>query len=224
MASSEVFRLIYETLYGFFGHQDWWPADTPFEVLVGAVLTQNTNWNNVEKALLNLKNQDCLTPSALAQIEETRLQGMIRPAGYFRQKSSRLKNIAHWVVEKCGDDRQLTELMSHNKSTLREELLGLKGIGPETADSILLYALQKPVFVVDAYTARVLGRHGLIFPESGYEEIQMECESNLPEDIALYSDFHAQIVELGKRFCKKSQPRCDQCPLPPVIGEPELIF
>ncbi len=213
---------IYKALRARFGHRRWWPAETPFEVLTGAVLTQNTSWNNVETAISGLRRAGCMTPAAMAAMPQGEFQELIRPAGYYRQKAARLKRIAGWVEAKCGDDVDMCALAAVDTGVLREDLLGLKGIGPETADSILLYALKRPVFVVDAYTARVLGRHGLISPQSGYHEIQAECEANLPHDVDIFSDYHAQLVELGKRYCKRTEPRCNDCPLQPVLGTAEI--
>ena len=222
MNLSSSYLQIYEALKERFGYQHWWPARTPFEVCVGAVLTQNTNWANVEKAISNLGKADCLSPARIAAVPESRLRELIRPAGYFRQKSQRLKRMACWVVEICGDDARLDALAQRDPGSLRASLLELRGIGPETADSILLYALNRPVFVVDAYTARILGRHGLISPESGYDEIQAELEAALPHDPALFGDFHAQLVRLGKECCRKTAPRCGECPLEPLLGAGEV--
>ncbi len=222
MHPDNIYLLIYSTLREEFGHLGWWPAQTPFEIVAGAVLTQNTSWKNVEKAVGNLRNAGRLTPARMDAAEEVELQQLIRPAGYYRQKSRRLKTIASWIMETCGDDVHLRALADTGAHTLREDLLQIKGIGPETADSIILYALNKPVFVVDAYTARILGRHGLIAPESGYGEIQAELESGLPRDAELFGDFHAQLVELGKRFCKKTAPKCSECPLKPLLGKGEV--
>ena len=214
---------IYQTLLGAFGHRGWWPGETPFEVMVGAVLTQNTNWLNVEKAIANLKQADKLTAHKLAGLDPTELQGLIRPAGYFRQKAPRLVRLARWVSAHGATDREAVEALQQAPTdALRRELLSLNGVGPETADSILLYALGKPVFVVDAYTVRVLARHELICPDVGYDEAQEFFESRLPRDVDLWKDYHAQLVEVGKRFCRRRSPRCGECPLRAALGAPAL--
>lgn len=222
MNDTNVYMRLYDALLGGFGHQGWWPAETPFEVLTGAVLTQNTSWSNVEKAIANLRLAGCLSPAKMVSAGERRLQELIRPSGYWRQKTARLMLIALWVDERCGDDVQMEALTGSDTAGLRKELLGLKGIGPETADSILLYAFGRPVFVVDAYTARVLGRHGLLPEACGYEDIRSEFEENLPCDVELFRDFHAQMVNLGKRFCRRNSPLCGECPLTVVLGMPEI--
>ncbi len=222
MHEDNDFMALYSVLLNEFGHRSWWPAETPFEVTIGAILTQNTNWANVEAAIANLKAAHCLSAQRIVAIDLKELQKLVRPAGYFRQKAKRLKILSEWIYEKCDDDVNLDNLKGMTLDFIREELLSLKGIGPETADSILLYALHKPVFVVDAYTARILGRHGLIFPDSGYDDIQVEITAHLPEDVDLFSDYHAQFVELGKRFCKKSRPRCEKCPVAVVLGQPDF--
>lgn len=221
---SNDFVEIYRTLRECFGYQDWWPARTAFEVMVGAILTQNTNWNNVEKAIENLRDADRLTADAIAGVDAEELQDLIRPAGYFRQKSARLIRLARWVEQNCDPaDQGLTALKEWPQYELRRELLNINGIGPETADSILLYALDKLVFVIDTYTVRVFGRHELIEADLPYQELQEEFHYRLPDDLDLYRDFHAQIVELGKRNCTKRSPSCGSCPLRPLLGEPVLI-
>jgi endonuclease-3 related protein len=207
---AEQLKEIYDLLYKRFGPQDWWPGDTPFEVIVGAILTQNTNWTNVEKAITNIKNAGLLTPEKLHHIDIKRIAELIRPAGYFNIKAKRLKNFLDWFFENY--DGKLVNLEKVRTSDLREQLLSVKGIGPETADSILLYALNRPVFVVDAYTARVCARHHLIDEGADYHSIQETFESNLPCDIQLFNEFHALIVNLGKNYCKPT-PKCDICPL-----------
>ena len=176
---------IYNLLYKWYGPQHWWPGETIFEIIVGAILTQNTNWKNVEKAINNLKNANCLTPERLNSLQIEKLAEFIRPAGYFNIKTQRLKNFLDWLFEKYnGCLETLSELPP---STLREQLLAIKGIGPETADSICLYAFQKPIFVVDAYTARVFGRHGMIEPGSGYEQIQESFHAELEPNVCLFN-------------------------------------
>lgn len=203
---------IYTALLDHFGPQHWWPGETPFEVMVGAVLTQNTNWTNVSRAIGNLREENLLSLAALASLPEAVLAEKIRPSGYFNLKARRLKNLLVLVSqeEPAGD---LDRFFSLETISLREKLLSVKGIGPETADSILLYAAQKPVFVVDAYTYRMLTRHGLIGEETDYVEMQELFMDNLPADVKLFNEFHALIVRLGKEYCKKSMPRCQLCPL-----------
>ncbi len=199
---------IYERLVDFFGHQHWWPAESEFEICVGAILTQNTNWKNVEKAIESLKKSNLMDPKLIASMDTERIAELIKPSGFYRQKAKRLKNFCEWLVDIGGLDR-LRELPLE---IARSELLKLKGIGLETADSILLYALGKPIFVVDAYTYRVLTRHSLIDEDADYHSIQELFMSNLPNDVELFKDYHALLVVLGKRFCKK-KPLCENCPL-----------
>ena len=203
---SEQLKEIYDLLFGRFGPQDWWPGDTPFEVIVGAILTQNTNWTNVEKAITNLKNAKALSPDRLHLLDIKKLAELIRPAGYFNIKAKRLKNFLDWFFEEyCGELKNLEKVRTPE---LREQLLSVRGIGPETADSILLYALSRPVFVVDAYTARICSRHHLIDEGADYHQIQEMFESNLASDIQLFNEYHALLVHLGKDFCKPT-PKCE---------------
>jgi len=201
---------IYEALLGHFGRQGWWPGESGFEMMVGAVLTQNTNWGNVEKAVANLKKAGCLSPAVIDRMGPKELAELIRPAGYFNIKAKRLKNLVGWF---CQEYQGSTELLAGlSVARLREELLSINGIGPETADSIILYALAKPTFVVDTYTCRVLVRHGFIEAECGYEEVKDFCESHLPAEVALYNEFHALLVAAGKNHCKV-RAQCLHCPL-----------
>jgi endonuclease III related protein len=213
MTNNDILTTIYDILLKRFGPQDWWPGDTPFEVIVGAILTQNTNWTNVEKAIINIKNARLLTPEKLHHLDITKLAALIRPAGYFNIKAKRLKNFLDWFFENYSG--KIGNLGNVRTAELREQLLSVKGIGPETADSILLYALNRPVFVVDAYTARICARHQLIDEGADYHGIQEIFESNLPCDIQLFNEFHALIVNLGKDFCKP-KPKCEECPLNPL--------
>jgi endonuclease-3 related protein len=208
--SSYRLKRIYNLLYKRFGPQDWWPGDTPFEVIIGAILTQNTNWSNVEKAITNLKYAKVLTPEKLHRLDIKKLASLIRPAGYFNIKAARLKSFLDWFFDNYQG--KLARLKKIPTDVLRRELLGVKGIGPETADSILLYALDCPVFVVDAYTARVCSRHRLINKNADYHRIQELFESNLPKDVAMFNEYHALLVRVGKEFCRTT-PRCDDCPL-----------
>ena len=201
---------IYEHLYDRYGPQDWWPGQDCFEIIVGAILTQNTNWKNVEKAITNLNEKGCLSPVKLGAMSAEEIAPLIRPAGYFNLKTQRLKNFLNWLFEK--HDGCLEALQAMSPSTLRENLLSIKGIGPETADSICLYAFDKPVFVVDAYTARIFGRHGMLEPGCGYHDIQELFHCGLDKDVTLFNEYHALIVQLGKEHCKR-KPVCAGCPL-----------
>jgi len=207
----------YAVLQATFGHRNWWPADTPFEVCVGAVLTQNTAWKNVVKAIDNLKRASALDPFVIYRAPVDELAQLITPAGYYNVKAARLRNlIAHIVEYHLGD---LDSLFSAPVAPLREELLSIKGVGKETADSIILYAAEKPIFVVDAYTKRVLERHGLIPAKADYDSVQRLFHSNLPLDVALFNDFHAQFVAVGHHYCKK-RPLCEICPLQKFLPVP----
>lgn len=255
-------RKIYNRLYAAFGPRHWWPGDTPFEVMVGAVLTQNTAWTNVEKAIENLKREQVLKPRAILSLSSSRLARLLKPAGYFRVKTRRLKSYVRYYVDRHGANPRKMAAVPLDR--LRAELLGVHGIGPETADSILLYALGKPVFVVDAYTHRIFQRHGWLRagrersvlptpaategritwhglraggersvppttatrdgrikkhgspPKTSYDELQNLFMNNLKSDAALYNEFHALIVNVGKDYCK-SRPRCESCPLAPLL-------
>jgi endonuclease-3 related protein len=207
---SEQLTEIYQILFERFGPQNWWPGQTQFEIVTGAILTQNTNWANVEKAIANLKSADCLTPEKLHNLDHSQLAELIRPAGYFNIKAKRLKSFLNWLFENY--DGRLADLEAINTYQLREELLSIKGIGPETADSILLYAFGRPIFVVDAYTARVAVRHHLIEPDAGYGQLQDLFQSNLRQDVRQFNEYHALLVQLGKNFCKP-KPKCPACPL-----------
>ena len=200
---------IYQLLFDRFGPQHWWPGQTQFEIITGAILTQNTNWTNVEKAIVNLKSADCLTPEGLYHLDVTKLAELIRPAGYYNIKTKRLKNFLNWLFENY--EGRLTNLETIDTNQLRCELLAVKGIGFETADSILLYAFERPVFVVDAYTARIAFRHQLIEPEANYEQLRELFQSNLPEDTQLFNEYHALLVKVGKEFCK-TKAKCSGCP------------
>jgi endonuclease-3 related protein len=202
---------MYRRLLAAFGPQHWWPGETPFEVLVGAVLTQNTNWGNVERAINNLKTGGWLSLTALRALELDQLADLIRPAGYFNLKARRLMNLLDLLARDFGSD--IKSLCSLPLERARAALLSSKGVGPETADSILLYAGNLPSFVVDAYTFRVLGRHGLAEPGLDYHGLRARFMDNLPAQAALYNEYHALLVRLGKEHCKKGQPRCAGCPL-----------
>ena len=210
LMTSEKLNEIYQLLWDFFGSQDWWPGDGQFEIIVGAILTQNTSWTNVEKAIANLKSADCLSPDELHNMEASQLAELIRPAGYFNIKAKRLKAFLDWLFENYGG--RTGNLESVNTNQLRGELLSVKGIGPETADSILLYALNREVFVVDTYTARIAVRHELIEGGADYEQLQFLFESNLPPDVQLFNEYHALLVRVGKEYCKPKA-KCSDCPL-----------
>ncbi len=201
---------IYETLYKAFGPQYWWPGETPFEIAVGAILTQNTNWGNVERAIDNLKNHKTFSARGLHKMQNKRLALLIKPAGYFNVKTKRLKEFLNFLINHYrGSMRRMKAEDTHR---LREILLHINGIGPETADSILLYALEKPVFVIDAYTKRIMQRHGLVSERAAYHEMQDLFHENLPKDTKLFNEYHALFVKLGKDYCK-TKPRCEGCPL-----------
>jgi endonuclease III related protein len=193
------------------GPMHWWPAQTPFEVIVGAILTQSTAWANVERAIANLHTAKALTPGAMGRISIARLAALVRPSGYFRQKAKKLKAFVRFLKTEYGGS--LKRMFETPTAELREKLLAVHGIGPETADSILLYAGSHPVFVVDAYTHRIFGRHGLFNGKPDYERVRAFVESSIPQDPALFNEFHALIVNTGKNWCRKSAPRCDGCPL-----------
>ncbi len=204
-------KRVYKKLYSIFGRQYWWPADSAFEVMVGAILTQSTSWANVEKAILNLKKHKALSSRRLRTISLSRLALLIRPAGYYNIKAARLKNFADFFHKQYKAD--ISKMRSANTGILRQQLLSVNGIGPETADSILLYALDKPVFVVDAYTKRILSRHGFIKDNYGYSQVQDLFMKNLKRDAKLFNEYHALLVRLGKDYCKKNKVKCEVCPL-----------
>lgn len=196
-------RIYFDILLRHYGPRQWWPADSPFEVVVGAVLTQNTAWTNVEKAIDNLKRARLLDPELIRDVDIHRLADVIRPSGYYNLKAKRLKAVVAWWLK--HDPKAPTDV-------LRAQLLDTYGVGPETADSILLYALRRPSFVVDAYTKRILTRHGLAPEDVDYAGMKRLFEAELPEDVGLYNEFHALIVEAGKRHCGTSA-ACEGCPL-----------
>ena len=201
---------IYHKLYHAFGPQHWWPGDSPFEIAVGAILTQNTNWVNVEKAVENLKRKMVLNATSIHELKTEKLASFIKPAGYFNVKAKRLKAFIHFLIY---DYHGSMKRMKHEKTdTLRKKLLHVHGIGPETADSILLYALDKPVFVIDAYTKRSLSRHNIINHDESYERIQDLFHTTLKRDSELFNEYHALFVRLGKTYCK-TEPMCNGCPL-----------
>jgi endonuclease-3 related protein len=228
----------YKLMRARFGHQHWWPGETPFEVCVGAILTQNTAWTNVERALANLKAACVLEPARLFALPESRLAGLIRPAGYFNVKARRLRSFLRVLVEDFGGD--LKRLFDGELSTVRARLLAINGVGPETADSLLLYAGGHHSFVIDAYTRRIFqlhewspkptrlrftpARQAVQSPNSsaGYDDLKLLCESALNQKagaarLDYWQDYHAQLVMVGKHFCRPRAPLCEQCPLKPLL-------
>lgn len=201
----------FDLLHAYYGDQQWWPADTKFEILVGAVLTQNTNWSNVEKALSNLKNAGMLDFSLMSEMDESSLAEYIRPSGYYNLKAKRLKNLFAMIDEMYEGSLEL--LSKDDWQNARENLLTVKGVGPETADAVLLYVCEKPVFVVDSYTYRVFVRHQMVDEETDYHSIQELFMDNLKNDSRLFNEYHALIVQVAKDFCKKTKPLCKMCPL-----------
>jgi endonuclease-3 related protein len=212
--SAKKLLAIYKALKDHNGHRGWWPGTTRLEIIVGAILTQNTAWVNVESALRNLKSKKWLNVRSLRSVSEAQLALAIRPSGYYRQKAKKLKAFVRFLDESYGGS--LRRVASAPTETLRSQLLGVWGIGPETADSILLYAFHRPVFVVDAYTHRVLRRHGLTTAKAGYEDMRSLFEGKLPRDVALWNDYHAQLVWVAKEHCRTA-PKCEDCPLKPFL-------
>lgn len=211
MGNHDVINGMYETMLNALGPSDWWPGDSPFEVAVGAILTQNTNWTNVEKAIENLKSHEKLSAEAMYSLPIPELAELIRPAGYYNIKAKRLHNFLVFLKNEANFD--LESLKSQELVELRPKILAVNGVGPETADSILLYALEKPTFVVDAYTMRMMGRHGVAYEEIDYHSLQSIFMDCLPEDVAVYNEYHALIVRFGKNWCKKKAGLCETCPL-----------
>jgi endonuclease-3 related protein len=208
---SRILQEVYNRLFAAFGPQQWWPGESPFEVMVGAVLVQNTSWENVKRAIRNLRDADLMESHALYAVPEAELEELVRPAGYYRVKAKRLRSLLKFFIERY--DGSIEAMFATPLDVLREELLAVHGIGRETADSILLYAGNLPRFVVDAYTYRVLTRHGWIGFETDYDQLQEYFESNLSQDPVLYNEFHALLVRLGKDYCRKTGPKCAACPL-----------
>jgi len=204
---------MYHALFSTYGPQRWWPGESPFEMMVGAVLTQNTAWGNVEKAIANLKREGPLTVARLRRLAPRKLASLIRPSGYYNVKAKRLVHLTDFLAARYGGSP--ARMLHEHPAKLRKGLLSVNGIGPETADAIMLYAAGHPVFVVDAYTSRIFGRHGLLTGEEGYHDIQRMFLENLPGDSRLFNEYHALIVRLAKEQCRKSLPRCSGCPLEP---------
>lgn len=210
MNKTKKLLTIYQKMFDALGPRQWWPGETPFEVVIGAILTQNTNWSNVEKAIKNLKMAEKLSPNEIYELGVTELAELIRPSGFFNVKAKRIKTFINWLFSKYEGD--LSKMFDRDLQSLRSELLSVKGIGPETADSILLYAGNMPTFVVDAYTHRIFSRHELIPEESTYDDIKSFFEENLPKDVQLFNEYHALLVNIGKLFCKPRKV-CESCPL-----------
>jgi len=202
---------VYERLLNVFGPQHWWPGDSPFEIVVGAVLVQNTAWRNVERAIENLREAGVMESHALYALPPQELAELIRPAGYFQVKAKRLRNLLKFVIDEF--DGSLDDMFRTSLQTLREQLLAVHGIGPESADAILLYAGGLNTFVVDTYTHRILARHGWIDYDADYHQIKDHFESTLPADAQLYNEYHALLVRVGKDYCKRTAPKCETCPL-----------
>jgi endonuclease III related protein len=215
--SSLVLQNYFAAMLTRLGPRHWWPAQTPFEVIVGAILTQNTAWSNVERAIGNLRAQRLLVPATMERASTARLARLIRSSGYFRQKARKLKAFLIFLRKEFRGS--LLRMFRTPTSDLRAKLLGVHGIGPETADSILLYAGNHPAFVVDAYTRRILARHLLIPARASYDEIKGLFERSLPQDTGLYNEYHALIVNVGKEWCRSRNPRCNECPLQPFLPE-----
>jgi len=202
---------IYKRLYSKFGPQFWWSGASAFEVMIGAILTQNTNWSNVEKAIAVLKGMKLLNAKKLYKLSPKKLASLIKPAGYYNIKAGRLRNFLKFVHENYSAD--VKKMSGAPLAVLRGQLLGVNGIGQETADSMLLYGLNKPTFVVDAYTKRILSRHKLIKKEADYKEVQDIFMRNLKQDAKLFNEFHALLVKTAQEFCRKQNPKCRICPL-----------
>lgn len=206
----------YSRLYSRFGSQHWWPGRGPFEVIVGAILTQNTAWKNVEKAIRKLRKAGVLNSAAVNTVSRERLARLVRSSGYYNLKAARLKAFGHFLRTRYGGS--VKRMFREDPFVLREELLNISGIGPETADSILLYAGDKPFFVVDAYTRRVFSRHGLIDRKPSYSALQGWITRRLPRNIRIYNEFHALVVRVAKEYCG-TKPRCEGCPLEGLLPE-----
>ena len=210
MQSNPLIQQIYDALLARWGEQHWWPARTRMEMMLGAILTQNTAWTNVEKATSNLRKNGALNFNTLEKSSQEQIAEWIRPAGYFNQKAGYIKGMMEAIRNGfCGS---LNKLFALDTPALRKELLSWKGIGPETADSVLLYAAKRPVFVIDAYTNRIMARHGWCDDKASYDSVARLFTDNLPEDVQLFNEYHALIVQIGKEHCK-TKPKCEGCPL-----------
>jgi endonuclease III related protein len=210
---SQYFHALFSTL----GPQHWWPARTPFEMIVGSILIQSTAWTNARIAIENLRRANLLTPRAMLAVPFSKLARLVRPSGYLRQKAKKLKAFAHFLRDRHHGS--LRRMLRVPADELREQLLAVHGIGPETADSILLYAARQPAFVVDAYTRRILSRHGWVRENASYNQMRDLFHRLLPPDVALYNEFHALLVQVGKNWCRLQEARCSACPLGPFLEE-----
>jgi len=219
LAIQELLLAAYIALRRRFGHRKWWPAETPLEMCIGAVLTQNTAWKNVTQAISNLKAAGAIDLFAIHEMPAEDLATLIKPSGYYNVKAKRLKSLVRHIVTRYN--AELSSMLALPLGVLRKELLTVNGVGKETADSIILYAAQKPIFVVDAYTKRVLFRHGLLTGEGDYDTVQGYFHRHLPRDTSLFNDYHAQFVAVGKHYCK-TKPMCKECPLTEVLPSPHL--
>jgi endonuclease-3 related protein len=215
--TQSILQEAFALMHAHFGPRNWWPADSPFEVMIGAILTQNTAWTNVEKAIQNIKNENALSVQRLSEISENMLAKWIRPSGYYNIKAKRLKALIRFISDEF--DGNIGKMAKVDADDMRGRLLEIYGIGEETADSILLYALGKPFFVVDAYTRRIFSRHSLVKKGVSYREIQSFFMNHLPHNTTLYNEYHALIVETGKTFCSR-KPKCIDCPLSGFGDEP----
>lgn len=203
---------LYNALREYFGEVGvWWPKENPFEVVVGAILAQQTKWSNVEKVLNDLKKADALTPKGIAMLPSEELKSIVKPSGFFNQKSERLKEISEYILAIYDGNVKL--LFDKDKKLLREELLVFKGVGKETADSIILYGAEKKEFVVDTYTKRIYSRLNIVDEKISYDNLKKHITSEIPEELIVYQEFHGLIVLMGKNLCKKYNPKCGQCPL-----------
>ncbi len=208
---ARTLRQYYDTLFERLGPQGWWPARTRLEVILGAILVQNTSWNNTALALKRLREAGLLKLSRLQRASLVTLEACVRPAGFYRQKTAAIRSFRDWLTRSCQGS--LARLFAQPAAEVRRELLLIKGLGPETVDTILLYAGRQPFFVADAYTRRILSRHALVPPAAGYAEVQKFLHRYLSSDPSLFNEFHALLVEAGKRFCKRREPNCEACPL-----------
>lgn len=208
-AEPRIFE-IYQKLYNHYGSQHWWPGDSPFEIMIGAILTQNTVWHNVEKAINNLKQENLINPKRLAKLSKSELSVLIKPSGFYNIKAKRLMSFTNFINNKYSG--RVEKMKQQKLSVLRLQLLSVHGIGEETCDSILLYGLNKPIFVVDAYTKRIFSRHEYFDAKTNYSLVQRFFMQNLPKSVKIYNEFHALLVTLAKDFCR-TKPKCTTCPI-----------
>lgn len=209
--NNTVLMEIFNKLYSAFGPQYWWPAQNDFEVIVGAILTQSVSWKNVEKAIFNLKAADMLSIDGILEAEDKNLAKLIKSTRFYNQKASKLKNFCRHIKNKYAGD--IYKLFDNDVMTMRRELMAIKGLGPETADSIILYSAKKPIFVIDAYTKRIFSRMGYFDENTDYQNMQDFFMEHLQEDTGLFNEYHALIVKLGKDYCLNKRPKCEACPL-----------